>query len=119
MDPRLGAAVRAAADALGVTAAEWVRQQLAHLADLPLEGRVVRAYRNARPPAPHQLIEIARLREVVAALGGSLTQAAIRTPEAGKETLHAEIEAALPDVKSAVRDLDALKRAMLDEDRQP
>lgn len=113
-------AVAARADAAGLTASSWVRGHLVELLGTePAEAVAVRARRSPRPPAPAHVLELARLRESVAELSGALVQAAIRSREDGRHDTHAAIEAALPEVRRNVRDLDALKRAMLDDDPVP
>ena len=115
--PGTAALVAARAVAAGLTQAAWVRGQLVGLlgAD-PVDAVPERARRAPRPPAPAHVLELARLRESVAELAGVLVQAAIRSREGERLDTHAVIEAALPDVRRAVRDLDALKQVFLAED---
>jgi hypothetical protein len=106
--------VRSLAAAEDITAAAWCRRHLAVAAGAPAESTApVRAYRAPLPPVPAHVIEIARLRESVAELAGALVQAAIRTKAGGHQDTHAAIEAALPGVRAAVMDLDALKLAAM------
>ncbi len=114
MPAPVAAAVRSLAAAEAITAASWCRRHLAAAAGAPAESAApVRAYRAPLPPVPAQVAEIARLREVVAELCGALVRAAIHSREDDRHATHAEIEAALPGVRAAVRDLDALKIAAM------
>lgn len=61
---------------------------------------------------PQDILEIAHLREVVADLGGALVKAAIAPREDGRPAEHAAIEALIPGIKAAVRDLDRLKEKL-------
>jgi len=110
MDEALAARVRAVAERDGVTDAAAVRLIVTDALGLPEEARPTA---RGRSLPPKHVLELARLREVVAELTGALVQAAIRTREAGLPVLHADIEAALPGVRAAVRGLDALKLAIL------
>lgn len=108
-------AALAAAD--GVTGATWARRTLVAAAGSdPMDAVPVAARRAPRPPVPAHALEIARLRESVAELAGAMVKAAVLARTDGAPALHAEIEAILPGVKAAVRDLDALKRAAMAED---
>ncbi|MHB0665643.1 hypothetical protein [Roseomonas mucosa] len=114
---RLGAATRATvsdrAAAAGLTDAAWVRARLIEATDGDLtEAAPVQRLRPRRPPAAAHVIELAKLREVVAELAGAMVKAAVMTRADGAAQLHAEIEATLPAVRAAVRDLDTLKRAL-------
>ena len=112
------ATVHRRAEAARLTAAAWVRSQLVdRLGTEPEDAVPVQARRAPRPPAPAHVLEIAKLREAVAKLTGVLVQAAIRSREGEWLDLHAEIEATLPSVRAAVLDIDALKRAMLIDER--
>lgn len=66
-----------------------------------------------RPPPPAAVVEIARLREVVAELTGALVQTAIRARRGRLDVLHDTVEAVLPGVKNAVRDIDRLKASLI------
>ena len=115
--PGTAALVAARAAAAGLTQAAWVRNQLVSLLGTdPVDTVPERARRAPRPPAPAHVLEVARLRESVAELTGALVQAAIRSRKGEHLDTHAAIEAALPDVRRAVRDLDALKQALLAEE---
>ena len=112
--PATAARVAARATAAGLTQAAWIRHQLVGLLGTdPVEVVPERARRAPRAPAPAHVLEVARLREVVAELSGALVQAAIRSREGGHLDTHAIIEATLPDVRRVVRELDALKQAFL------
>lgn len=107
--------IAALARADGLTGAAWVRRALvAAVGSDEAEAVPVRARRTRRPPARADVLEIAHLRECVAELAGALVQAAILARTDGAAILHAEIEAVLPGVRIAVRDLDGLKLKMLD-----
>jgi hypothetical protein len=113
-------AVAARADADGLTASAWIRARLVDLVGTePADAIPVPARRAPRPPAPAHVLEVARLRESVAEMTGALVQAAIRSREGGRMDTHAAIEDTLPAVRRAVRDLDALKLAMLAQDPNP
>ena len=102
----------AAADDL--TAAAWARRVLVAAAGCdPADAVPVRARTLPSPPRPAHVMEMVRLREVVAEMSGALVQAAIMARTDGARMLHAEIEAVLPGVRAAVRDLDALKLSAL------
>ena len=103
------------AAAEGVTGAAWSRRVLVAAAGAdPADAVPVPARRAPRPPAPAHVIEIARLRESVAELAGAMVRAAVLARTDAATVLHAEIEQALPGVRTAVRALDRLKRSMLD-----
>ncbi|SMF36678.1 hypothetical protein SAMN02982917_1873 [Azospirillum oryzae] len=107
-----------AAEEADLTAAAYLRRLAAEATRArPELAAPVRAYRKARPPAPQHVVEVVRLREAVGELAGGLVQAAVRTREAGHADLHAAVEAVLPGVRAAALDLDALKKALLEEDR--
>ena len=61
---------------------------------------------------PELVLEIARLREVVAELGGAMVQASIAAREDNRPAEHDRIEALLPDIKNAAAELLALKNAL-------
>lgn len=105
-------AALAAADDL--TGAAWVRRVLVAAAGSdPADAVPVPARALPGSIAPAAILEMVRLREVVAELSGALVQAAVLARTDAATTLHAEIEAALPGVRQAVRDLDQLKKAVL------
>ena len=109
------ARIAALAAADGLTGAAWVRRVLVTAAGAdPVDAVPVPARRAPRPPAPDHVIEIARLRENVAELAGAMVRAAVLARTDAATVLHAEIEEVLPGVRAAVRDLDRLKRSMLD-----
>lgn len=105
--------VRADAEAAGLTDTSVVRGIVAaRYGQAPACAAPVRRYRAARPrPAP-DVVEVARLREVVGELGGTLRQLAGLSREAGHGALWAELEVTLPRVRSVADDLDCLKAAM-------
>lgn len=113
----VSARIAALAEAEGISGASWSRRHLVAAAGTdPADTVLIRAKRQPRPPAPAHILELARLRESVAELAGAMVKAAIRTRTDGAATLHAEIEAVLPDVRSAVRDLDRLKLRLMATD---
>jgi len=106
--------VAAAADRAGLSSSAWLRS----LAVAAVGADPVDAVPTLRPtpprPAPTvDVVEVARLREVVAELSGALVRVAVRTRAGGLDELHAAVEAVLPDVKSAVRGLDRLKAELM------
>lgn len=106
-------AALAAAD--GLTGAAWARRVLVAAAGSdPGDAIPVPARRAPKPPIPAHVLEVARLRESVAELAGAMVRAAVLARTEAATELHAEIEAILPGVRAAVRDLDALKRAAMD-----
>ena len=114
MPAPVAAHVRALAEADDLTAAAWCRRVVCAAAGASPDDAVpVRAYRPPLPVAPPHVIEIARLREHAAELCGALVRAAIRSREDDRDEAHAEIDALLPQVRRAVRDLDALKIAAM------
>ena len=116
MPARTAAHVRALAAADDLTAAAWCRRALCAAAGAPAADAVpVRAYRPPLPIAPAHVLEIARLREHAAELCGALVRAAIRSRQDDRDEAHAEIDALLPKVRAAVRDLDRLKIAAMGE----
>lgn len=102
----------AAAD--GITAASWSRRILVSTAGSdPGDAVLVPARAQPGTIAPAAILEMVRLREVVAELSGALVKAAILVRTDAPAVLHAEVEAALPGVRQAVLDLDRLKRYVL------
>jgi hypothetical protein len=102
------------AAAEGVTGASWSRRHLVAAADADPSDAVPRPARALpRPVAPTSVLELVRLREVVAELSGALVKAAILARTDAAAVLHAEVEAVLPGVRQAVRDLDRLKKDIL------
>lgn len=106
--------IAALAAAEGTSGASWSRRHLVAAAAAD-PSDVVRIAARALPSklAPAAILELVRLREVVAELSGSMTKAAVMVRHDGVAVLHAEIESILHSVKSAVLDLDALKKAIL------
>lgn len=86
-----------------VSIAAFVRHMIADALDTA-PGPV-----SVRAQAPDWILEVAHLREVVAELGGAMVQAAIAARQDNRPAEHEAIEALLPHIKSAVRDLDGLK----------
>ncbi len=109
----MAAALDMAADQDGLSVPAWIRTRLAQALELMPETALPLTVPR-RAPAPEHILQIARLREVIAELGGAMTVAAVQTREQGFPVLHADIEAVLPGVKIAVRELDRLKRALDD-----
>jgi len=106
--------IAALATADGLTGAAWVRRVLVAAAGTDLADAVpVSARRAPCPPASEHVLELARLRESVAELAGAMVKAAVRTRSDEAHRIHAEIEAILPGVRSAVRDLDRMKLAAM------
>lgn len=64
---------------------------------------------TSRAQPPEIILEIARLREVVAELGGSMIQAAVAAGKDGRIVEHERIEELLPPIKSIVAELDVVK----------
>ena len=111
LSPDLSALVSAAADAAGLTVPAWLRGLA--VAAVGADSSEVRPSKP-RPGIPSDdVISIALLREVVAELSGAMVKAAIKTRIDGAESLHAEIEAAIPGIKAAVLDLDRLKAKLM------
>ena len=105
-------AALAAADSL--TRAAWVRRVLVLAAGTdPADAVPVAARALPGAVAPAAILEMVRLREVVAKLSGALVETAILVRSDAAAVLHAEVEAVLPGVRQAVRDLDQLKKAVL------
>jgi hypothetical protein len=103
------AAIRDHAIAEGLTDAAWCRQHIIQAASADPDDAVP----SRRGPLPQHILEIVRLREVVAELTGALVMAARDTRLSGQHELHAAVETVLPDVRRAVRDLDRLKIALM------
>jgi hypothetical protein len=99
-------AVVAQAQAAQVSLASWIRRVIADA--IGVEPGPV----TTRAMPPHVILEIAHLREVVAELGGALVKAAITARQDGRPAEHAAIEALIPGVKAAVRNLDKLKETL-------
>ncbi len=100
------AAVASYAVAEQVSTATWLRLLIADAIGVepgPVTSRAI---------PPHGILEIAHLRAVVAELGGALVQAAIAARQDGRPAEHAAIEALIPGIKAAVRDLDRLKEKL-------
>jgi hypothetical protein len=114
----VAAAVDAQAAAAGLTSAAWLRGLVvSSIGADQAEAVPVRRRRSPRQ-APSALVqEVTRLREVVAELTGALVLAAGRTRERAMADLHDRVEAALPDAVRVVREIDRLKRALLDDER--
>jgi len=106
--------IAALAAAEGISGASWSRRHLVAAAAAD-PSDAVRIAARALPGrlAPAAILELVRLREVVAELSGSMTKAAVMVRRDGVAVLHAEIESILPSVKSAVLGLDALKKTVL------
>jgi len=116
LGPVLAAAITSAASAAEMRAPAWIRIQLAKILATDAGAEVPTAHsERRRAPAPAHVLEVHRLREVVAELGGAMTVAAVQTREQGLPVLHQEIEALIPGIKKTARELDALKRALDEE----
>ena len=110
----VAARIAALAEAEGITGASWSRHHLvAAAAADPSDAVRLRARAIPGTVTPGSILEMARLREVVAELSGSMKIAAVDTRLQGHPILHAEIEALIPGIKGAVLDLDNLKRAIM------
>jgi hypothetical protein len=100
------AAVATAADSYNVSAATFVREIIAVALKIDA-GPIVK-----RTVPPEIVLDIARLREVVAELGGAMVQASIAAREDGRPVEHETIESLLPDIKKIADELLALKDAL-------
>lgn len=110
----LAAWIGSAAAAENLSAAAYLRRLAAVAAGTTPELARPSPPRRPLPPPPSEaVVEVARLREVVGELAGAMVQAAIRVRTDGAETIHAEIEATLPGIRAAARDLDRVKLALL------
>ncbi|MDX6750070.1 toxin-antitoxin system HicB family antitoxin (plasmid) [Geminicoccaceae bacterium 1502E] len=110
MTPQLGAAVRAAAAAEGLSAAAWVRGRLVVLVD-----DVPRAEARPSPPRvrvrvpPPDLEAMARLLGEVGRAGGAVAQLArMLRDDARRPALDAEAEAVLDALRQAAAGLTSL-----------
>lgn len=99
-------AVLAAAEAHQISVATWMRHLIA--AGCKVDPGPV----SIRAVPPPVILEITRLREVVAELGGAMVQASIAAREDGYDVEHAMIEALLPHIKDAAASLLNLKAAL-------
>lgn len=116
--PEVRAAIGLAAGAAGITEAAWVREVVRHELGAPAEHAVpVRAYRIPAPPPSRAVRDLVDLRHLVRETNGNLTRLARSTRELGHPDLHAELEASLAAVRSAVRRIDRLKVRLLREER--
>lgn len=100
------AAVASVAAGHQVSIATWVRWMIADALEID-PGPV-----TTRAVPPDIVLELARLHEVVAELGGALVQSSIAAREDGRPAEHDEIEALLPFIKAAADDLLLLKEAL-------
>ena len=106
--------VQAAASTADLSAAAWLRSLAVDaLVDAPADLARPSPPRQAPPPpAPEHVRILADLAHRLGELGGAMVQAAIVSRQDGRTVLHAEIEAALPDVRAASSGvLKAIKRA--------
>jgi hypothetical protein len=99
-DQRQEVAIHARAAQL--TLASWLRLLIA-------DAVAVDPGPTTRATAPELILEIAKLREVLAEISGALVQAAIGCRQEGRPVEHEEIERLIPVVKAAVRNVDDLK----------
>ena len=99
LDRELADRITAAAEALDLTPAAWLRA-------LAVPAR---ASRQPPPASPEAVLELAELRHVTGELGGLLKLAVGPTREAGRFQDHAAIEALLPRIKAAADAMDEAK----------
>ena len=106
-------ALATAAAAAGLTPPAYVRSLIARdIGADPADALPTPKRKGRARLAAADVLAVNDLREVVAELGGAMTAAAIDTREQGLPVLHAEIEALIPGIKAAARDLIALKQAL-------
>lgn len=109
----LAATTEANAALAGLTPPAWIRSLVAAAGGAPAAEAVPTPRRRGRPHlASADVLAVDHLREVVAELGGALTVAAVDTREQGLPILHHEVERLIPPIKSAARDLLALKQTL-------
>jgi hypothetical protein len=96
-------AVAAHARTAQVTGASWLRLLIADAVSVDPGPRTTRA------TPPELILEIAKLREVLAEIGGALVQAAIACRQDGRPVEYDKIERLIPSVKAAVLDVDKVK----------
>jgi hypothetical protein len=106
LTPQQQAAVKRHAEAAQVSMAMLVRRLIANAIEVDVGPSTSRAQ------PPEIILEIARLREVVAELGGSIVQAAMAARKDGRVVEHEKIEGLLPAIKSIVVELDAVKEKL-------
>jgi hypothetical protein len=99
-------AVLAAAEAYQISVATWMRHLIAAGCKVDPGPVTIRAI------PPPVILEITRLREVVAELGGVMVQASIAARQDGRDVEHDKIEALLPAIKDAAASLLTLKTAL-------
>jgi hypothetical protein len=110
----LARALRSDAENLDLSDASMVRHVLTRqYKDIEFEDNITtHRYRKQNPNPSPDMVEIARLREVVAELGGTLRQIAGLSRKDGQHINHAEIENFLPRIKKTLDFLDDLKEVV-------
>jgi hypothetical protein len=110
----LARALRSDAENMDLSDASMVRHLLTrHYKDIEFDDAITtKRYRKQNPTPSIDVIEIARLREVVAELGGTLRQIAGLSRKDGQYANHAEIENILPRIKQTIEFLDDLKEVV-------
>lgn len=110
----LGAALDAHAQAERLTAGTVARRALVAALDGDAMHAVpVRRYRPSHPTPTLDVIRLAELREVTGELNGTLRQVAGLSRHAGAVTVWAEVEDALPRLRSIIAALDDMKDAAM------
>jgi len=108
----LGAALDARAQAEQLTAGTVARRALiAALDGETMHAVPVRRYRPSNPTPTVDVVRLAELREVTGELNGTLRQVAGLSRQAGAITVWADVEAALPRLRSIIDALDDMKDA--------
>lgn len=97
-----------------ITSASVIRKMLDEKYSLDNEHfPAVKAYAKRRPLPEQDIIEIAKLREAIAELCGSLVYTSIKARVEGEQRFHTDLESIIPQVKKSVLELDSLKRRIL------
>lgn len=115
LTPELAAVVHREADRYGISAATWIRGQIAKGAEKEVRTKEaiapVRRHRMPRAPRPEWVLELDASRETLAEVNAALLQAAITAKEMGDGTTNVAIETLIPKVqKAGLRAVKAVSR---------
>jgi len=107
-------AIEADARQQNITASSLIRKMLDEKYSGDTEHfEPVKAYRKRQPLPDQDVIEVAKLRESIAELCGSLVHNSIRARSEGDTRFHTELEDIIPLVRKNVLQLDRLKKKIL------
>lgn len=95
MPPAMAAAVRAEAEAAGLSASAWIRQQIANDIQQPDAVHPTPPARRGRPAPTEAVVEVRRLQGVLGETCGATVQLTKALRETGHAGAHAEAERVL------------------------